>query len=51
MMAHAIVTDEALRTKIVEGQDRVLERMAAVDHRTLLLDFVQQAMNYVPVGV
>jgi glycosyltransferase involved in cell wall biosynthesis len=51
MMAHAIVTDEALRAKIVEGQDRVLERMDSVDHRALLLDFVQTAMNRVPVGV
>ena len=51
MMAHAIVTDEELSAKIVESQDRVLERMAAVDHRALLLDFVQKAMNRVPVGV
>ncbi len=43
MMAHAIVTDEELSAKIVEGQDRVLERMAAIDHRALLLDFVQKA--------
>ncbi|HJS75373.1 MAG TPA: glycosyltransferase [Vicinamibacteria bacterium] len=45
MMAHAIVTDEELSARIVEGQDLVLERMAAVDHRTLLLDFVQKAMQ------
>jgi L-malate glycosyltransferase len=48
MMAHAIVTDEELRTKIVDGQDRVLERMAAIDHRALLLDFVQRAMSPEP---
>lgn len=44
-MAHAIVTDEGLQAKIVEGQDLVLERMDARDDRGLLLEFVNQALN------
>ena len=51
MMAHAVVTDDELRAKIVEGQDRVLDRMAAVDHRALLLEFVQRAVQPETVGV
>jgi glycosyltransferase involved in cell wall biosynthesis len=49
MMAHAIVTDEELAAKIVEGQDRVLERLEARDDRGLLLGFVQQALALEPV--
>jgi glycosyltransferase involved in cell wall biosynthesis len=43
-MAHAVVNDEALAAKIVEGQDRVLDRLDARDERGLLLGFVQQAL-------
>jgi glycosyltransferase involved in cell wall biosynthesis len=43
-MAHAVVNDEELAAKIVEGQDRVLERLDARDERGLLLGFVQQAL-------
>jgi glycosyltransferase involved in cell wall biosynthesis len=45
MMAHAIVTDEELAAKIVEGQDRVLEEMDRRDDRGLLLGFVHQALS------
>jgi glycosyltransferase involved in cell wall biosynthesis len=45
MMAHAIATDDVLAAKIVAGQDGVLAAMDARDDRTLLLDFVRQAMR------
>ena len=52
LMAHAIVTDEALQQKIVDGQDAVLDRMAARDDHALLMGFVEQAlqMSASPVG-
>jgi hypothetical protein len=43
-MDHAVANDEELAAKIVEGQDRVLERLDARDDRRLLLGFVQQAL-------
>ena len=45
MMAHAVVTDEELGRRIVEGQDRVLSAMEARDDRALLVGFVQQALT------
>ena len=45
MMAHAIVTDEALSRTIVEDQDRVLETMDARDDHALLMGFVRQALD------
>ena len=45
LMAHAIVTDEALARSIVERQDRVLEEIDARDDRSLLLSFVHQALE------
>jgi hypothetical protein len=45
MMAHAIVTDEELAAKIVEGQDRVLEGDRSKRRRAFLLGFVQQALT------
>jgi glycosyltransferase involved in cell wall biosynthesis len=44
LMAHAIVTDDALAQKIVDGQYRVLDRMEALDHTAMLMRFVNQAM-------
>jgi glycosyltransferase involved in cell wall biosynthesis len=45
MMAHAIVTDEDLTAKIVEGQDRVLSEMEGRDDRAILMGFVQKALE------
>lgn len=45
LLAHAIVTDEALAQKIVEGQDRALARLDARDDRALLLGYVRQALE------
>ena len=50
LMAHAIVSDEALNQKIVEAQDRVLERMSSRDDAALLMEFVKQAMERETVG-
>jgi glycosyltransferase involved in cell wall biosynthesis len=44
-MAHAIVTDESLARSIVEGQDRVLEKMESRDDRALLMEFVERALE------
>jgi L-malate glycosyltransferase len=43
LLAHAIVTDEGLSTKIVEAQDRVVARMDERDSRALLMGFVRRA--------
>ncbi|MGH9325046.1 MAG: glycosyltransferase [Vicinamibacteria bacterium] len=45
MMAHAIATDEELQSKIVDVQDRVLERIDSRDERALLMEFVHQALG------
>lgn len=45
LMAHAIVSDDALAEEIVAGQDGVLERMRELDDRAVLVDFVKQAME------
>jgi len=45
LMAHAIVTDEALAAKIVAAQDRVLQRMDERDDRAILMGFVNQALE------
>lgn len=50
LMAHAIVTDEALAEEIVRSQDRVLERMEARDDARTLIGFVNQAMETETVG-
>jgi glycosyltransferase involved in cell wall biosynthesis len=50
MMAQAIVTDEDLRARIVEGQDRALARIDARDDRALLMGFVRQALELQTVG-
>lgn len=50
LMAHAIVTDDALAEEIVQSQDRVLERMVARDDARTLIGFVKQAMETETVG-
>jgi glycosyltransferase involved in cell wall biosynthesis len=51
MMAHALVTDENLKARVVAGQDRVLGAMEARDDRALLMGFVQRALEPESVGV
>lgn len=43
LMAHAIVSDDEVAEKIVDGQDGVLASMSARDDRALLSGFVEQA--------
>jgi glycosyltransferase involved in cell wall biosynthesis len=50
MMASAVIEDEDLRARIVEGQDRALARMEARDDRALLMGFVRQALELQTVG-
>jgi len=44
LMAHAIVSDDALAAEIVAAQDRVLEKMDARNDTDILMGFVKQAM-------
>lgn len=50
LMAHAIVTDQELSGKIVQAQDRVIDRMDQRDDRALLVEFVKQAAELQTVG-
>jgi glycosyltransferase involved in cell wall biosynthesis len=45
MMAHAVVTDEELQQRLVEGQDRVLSEMEGRDDRAILMGYVQKALE------
>ncbi len=46
----AVVRDEALRDRIVEGQDRALDRLRARDFRALLLGFVDGVLQSPPAA-
>ncbi len=50
LMAHAIVTDEALADELVRAQDRVIDSMRERDDAALLLGFVEQARSVGRVG-
>ncbi|HSF19912.1 MAG TPA: glycosyltransferase [Vicinamibacteria bacterium] len=50
LMAHAIVTDDSLSSKIVAGQDRTLDRLEARDERALLGEFVKRSLAPEVVG-
>ncbi len=45
LMAHAVVTDEALSAKIIAGQDQVLAKVDARDDAPRLMGFVEQALE------